>query len=90
MIPTISQADGKKIGKGHRKNHHKELHKNKQKNKLIVIAPRKRVFKNIIVVRPHGHSYHGYGHHLHELRRGRPRQALRVYAKAFDKWCGVY
>ena len=66
MIPTISQADGKKIGKGHGKNHHKELHKNKLKNKLIVIKPRKRVYKNIIVVRPYGHSYQGYGHHLHD------------------------
>ncbi len=65
MIPTISQADGKKTGKGHLKKHHKELHKNK-KNKLIVIKPRKRVYKNIIVVRPHGHSYRGYGHHLHD------------------------
>ena len=71
MIPTISLADGKKIGKGHLKKHHKELRKDhvrkhRHKNKLSVVAPRKRVYKNKKIVRPYGHSYHGYGHYQHD------------------------
>jgi hypothetical protein len=31
--------------------------------KLVVVAPRHRNFRNVIVVRPHGHVYWGYGHH---------------------------
>ena len=27
-----------------------------------VVLPRQRHFRNIVVVRPHGHLYHGYGH----------------------------
>jgi hypothetical protein len=33
-------------------------------NKLVVVVPRKRSFRNVVVVRPHGHAYHGYGNHL--------------------------
>jgi len=35
-------------------------------NNLLVIAPRHRAFNNVIVVRNYGHSYLGYGHHLHD------------------------
>jgi plastocyanin len=31
--------------------------------KMIVVAPRHRNFRNVIVIRPHGHVYWGYGHH---------------------------
>jgi len=30
-------------------------------HKLVVVAPRRRHFRNIIVVRPYGHAYLGYG-----------------------------
>lgn len=35
-------------------------------NRLTVITPRHRRFRNIIIVRPHGHAYHGYGHFRHD------------------------
>ncbi len=36
-------------------------------NNLVVVAPRKRiVHNNIIVRRPYGHSYVGYGHYHHD------------------------
>ncbi|MFQ3189916.1 MAG: hypothetical protein ACI936_001042 [Paraglaciecola sp.] len=35
----------------------------KNGRKLVVVAPRHRNFRNVIVVRPHGHVYWGYGHH---------------------------
>lgn len=41
----------------------KPRHVNK---KHVVVVPRKRSYRNIIVVRPHGHAYAGYGHHHHD------------------------
>jgi hypothetical protein len=38
-------------------------HEIRNGRKLIVVAPRHRNFRNVIVVRPHGHVYWGYGHH---------------------------
>jgi hypothetical protein len=35
----------------------------KNGRKLVVVAPRHRSFRNVIVVRPHGHVYWGYGRH---------------------------
>ncbi|PCI33493.1 MAG: hypothetical protein COB54_04115 [Alphaproteobacteria bacterium] len=32
-------------------------------HKLFIVAPRRRHFKHIVVARPHGHVYWGYGHH---------------------------
>lgn len=33
---------------------------------LLLQTPRHRQFRNILVIRPHGHAYHGYGHYLHD------------------------
>ncbi len=65
------RRNGKKFNqkKNHKKVHKKPAgkygHKFEYKNghKLMIVAPRRRNFKNIIVVRPHGHVYWGYGHH---------------------------
>ncbi|WP_051221558.1 hypothetical protein [Neptunomonas japonica] len=29
--------------------------------RLVVVAPRERHFRNVVVIRPHGHAYYGYG-----------------------------
>ncbi len=29
----------------------------------VVVVPRKRSYRNIVIVRPHGHAYVGYGHY---------------------------
>jgi len=34
-----------------------------KRRKLVVVAPRHRNYKNVVVIRPHGHVYWGYGHH---------------------------
>ncbi len=36
------------------------------RKKTIVVTPRRRTFRNIVIVRPYGHSYHGYGHFYHD------------------------
>ena len=41
-----------------RNNHHYEYRGGR---KLVVVAPRHRSFRNVVVVRPHGHVYWGYG-----------------------------
>jgi len=39
------------------------LHVLRKGHKLVVVTPRHRNFRNVIVLRPHGHVYWGYGHH---------------------------
>jgi len=48
----------------HRQDHRR--YERRHGNRLVVITPRHRTFRNIIIVRPHGHAYHGYGHFLHD------------------------
>lgn len=33
---------------------------------LVIIAPRHRAIRNVVVVRNYGHSYYGYGHHAQD------------------------
>ncbi len=32
------------------------------RRKGVIVVPRRRSFRNVVVVRPFGHAYHGYGH----------------------------
>jgi hypothetical protein len=45
-------------------NRHNNRQDNRQDNrkKGVVVVPRRRSFRNVVVVRPFGHAYHGYGH----------------------------
>ena len=53
---------GSAINKRNHRNNNSR-HEVRNGHKLIVVAPRQRNFRNVIVVRPHGHVYWGYGHH---------------------------
>lgn len=33
---------------------------------LLVIAPRHRYYGNLVIIRPHGHVYYGYGHYRYD------------------------
>ena len=52
--------------RGVNKRNHRNInsrHEVRNGRKLIVVAPRHRNFRNVIIVRPHGHVYWGYGYH---------------------------
>ncbi|MCO4799890.1 MAG: hypothetical protein KC484_11765 [Colwelliaceae bacterium] len=33
------------------------------RNNQVIIAPRHRSFRNVVIIRPHGHAFIGYGHY---------------------------
>jgi hypothetical protein len=45
------------------RNQKKKEHSKAKSHKRVVVAPKHRKFRNIVVVRPHGHVYYGYGLH---------------------------
>jgi hypothetical protein len=45
---------------------HTPRYETRRGNKLLVLAPRHRLYHNIHIVRPYGHAYFGYGHFLHD------------------------
>ncbi|MFT6990872.1 MAG: hypothetical protein ACJASL_002855 [Paraglaciecola sp.] len=60
-----SRKDNKQDWKQDRRQDKRQNSRHVVKNgrKLVVVAPRHRNFRNVIVVRPHGNVYWGYGHH---------------------------
>ncbi|MFT5521103.1 MAG: hypothetical protein ACI9IA_001703 [Enterobacterales bacterium] len=52
-----------KRDKSHRNDRETKRKVTRNVTKKVVVVPRKRNFRNVIVVRPHGHAYHGYGHY---------------------------
>ena len=60
-----SRKDNKQDWKQDRRQDKRQNSRHVVKNgrKLVVVAPRHRNFRNVIIVRPYGHVYWGYGHH---------------------------
>ena len=59
------RQDNRKVSGVNKRNHRNinSRHEVRNGRKLIVVAPRHRNFRNVIIVRPHGHVYWGYGYH---------------------------
>jgi hypothetical protein len=52
------QDDRKDDRKGSKKGRRNVV---KHRNTKVIIAPRHRSFRNVVIIRPHGHAYIGYG-----------------------------
>lgn len=52
------RTDHRQDHQDHRADHRYEYRGGR---KLVVVAPRHRSFRNVVVIRPHGHAYWGYG-----------------------------
>lgn len=46
--------------------HDRRHYEYRRGHRLLRLTPRHRVFRNIFVIRPFGHSYYGYGHYLND------------------------
>jgi len=66
---------------GHQDNRHYEY---RGGHKLVVVAPRHRSYRNVVVVRPHGHVYWGYGRFYSDNDAWRWMAFTAITLKALD------
>lgn len=88
--PRISVRDGRKVQHQHYGRDYRDHRWGKRRyelrrgNRLLLLTPRHRLYRNIYIVRPFGHSYFGYGHFINDHQAWRWLAFSAITLKLLD------